>query len=152
MIPSNINAVFEHVSLMSFFRVLCFNVVEIFFSVYILFKFHDCVPHFLDLEMHPDGLSIYRKETHTAQFVHYDSFIKWNHKVAWIRSLTSRANRLCSANKLKDELANIKRFASYNGFPRWIANKLIKESTSPQRRPKDDGDTHDICMFLPYTG
>ena len=115
-------------------------------------KFHDCVPHFLDLEMHPDGLSIYRKETHTAQFVHYDSFIKWNHKVAWIRSLTSRATRLCSANKLKDELANIKKFASYNGFPRWIANKLIKESTSPQRRPKDDEDTHDIYMFLPYTG
>ena len=53
---------------------------------------------------------------------------------------------------LKDELANIKRFASYNGFPRWIANKLIKESTSPQRRLKDDEDTHNIYMFLPYTG
>ena len=36
-------------------------------------KFEDCVPHFLDLEVHRDGISIYRKETHTAQFVHYDS-------------------------------------------------------------------------------
>lgn len=116
-------------------------------------KFDNCVPHFLDLEIHPDGISIYRKETHTAQFVHYDSFIKWNNKTAWIRSLTSRAIRLCSANKLKDELANIKRFASYNGFPRWIVNKLIRETTNPRPRTlEDDEDTHSIHMFLPYAG
>ena len=29
-------------------------------------KFEDCVPHFLDLEIHPDGLSIFRKETHST--------------------------------------------------------------------------------------
>ena len=116
-------------------------------------RFDDCIPHFLDLEMHPDGISIYRKETHTAQFVHYDSFIKWNNKVAWIRSLTSRAIRLCSANKLKDELTNIKRFASYNGFPRWITNKIVRESINPHpRRAEDDEDTQDIYMFLPYAG
>ena len=62
-------------------------------------KFQDCVPHFLDLEIHPDGISIYRKETHTAQFVHFESFTKWNHKVAWIRSLCSRAKKLCTPNK-----------------------------------------------------
>ena len=116
-------------------------------------KFDDCVPHFLDLEIHPDGISIYRKETHTAQFMHFDSFIKWNHKVAWIRSLTSRAIRLCSANKFKDELANIKRFASYNGFPRWVVNKFIRERTNPHpRRFEKDEDTVDIFMFLPYSG
>ena len=116
-------------------------------------RFDDCIPHFLDLEMHPDGISIYRKETHTAQFVHYDSFIKWNNKVAWIGSLTSRAIRLCSANKLKDELTNIKRFASYNGFPRWITNKIVRESINPHpRRAEDDEDTQDIYMFLPYAG
>ena len=36
-------------------------------------KFENCVPHFLDLEVHRDGLSIYRKDTHTAQFVNYES-------------------------------------------------------------------------------
>ena len=29
-------------------------------------RFDDCIPHFLDLEMHPGGILIYRKETHTA--------------------------------------------------------------------------------------
>ena len=96
-------------------------------------KFEDCTPHFLDLEIHPDGLSIYRKDTHTAQFMHFDSFVKWGHQVSWIRSLTSRAVKLCSANRLKDELKNIKRFASYNGFPRWVTNKVMRESRHHER-------------------
>ena len=117
-------------------------------------RFDDCVPHFLDLEIHPDGLAIYRKGTHTAQFMHYDSFVKWNHKVSRIRSLTTRAIKLCSPNKLKEELANIKRFASFNGFPRWITNKLIRECTHPQTRitEEDDKENHDVYLFLPYTG
>ena len=61
--------------------------------------FENCVPHFLDLEIHRDGLLIFRKETHTAQFVHYESHTKWNHKTAWIRSLTSRAKMLCCPSK-----------------------------------------------------
>ena len=39
-------------------------------------RFDNCIPHFLDLEIHPDGLSIYRKDTHTAQFMHFSSFCK----------------------------------------------------------------------------
>ena len=118
-------------------------------------KFDDCVPHFLDLEIHPDGISIYRKETHTAQFVNFESFTKWNHKIAWIRSLANRAKRLCTPNKLADEIRNIRRFASYNGFPRWIVNKVIKQSTEPTDRPTQedqDTDTVDLYMFLPFFG
>ena len=75
-------------------------------------RFEDCVPHFLDLEIHRDGISIFRKETHTAQFVHYDSYTKWNHKIAWIRSLTNTAKKLCCPSKLTNELNNIKKFAA----------------------------------------
>ena len=71
-------------------------------------KLEDCVPHFLDLEVHQDGLSIFRKETHTAQFVHYESFTNWNYKVALIRSLVNRAKRLCASSKLPGDLANIR--------------------------------------------
>ena len=64
-------------------------------------KFENCVPHFLDLEIHPDGVSIYRKETHTAQFVNFSSYTKFNHKVAWMRSLATRAKRLCTPTNSK---------------------------------------------------
>ena len=116
-------------------------------------RFENCVPHFLDLEIHPDGLSIFRKETHTAQFVHHDSFTKWNHKVAWIRSLKNRAKRLCSPSKLSKELATIRKFASYNGFPKWIARKVIKEGLQPRRVNNDQDETEELDtlnMFLPY--
>ena len=115
-------------------------------------RFENCVPHFLDLEIHPDGLSIYRKDTHTAQFVHFNSFSKWNNKVTWIRSLVSRAKRLCTTNKLKSEIKNIEKFASFNGFPRWIAKKVIKESTSPRAKITSDEEYEKIYMSLPYMG
>ena len=114
-------------------------------------KFEDCVPHFLDLEIHPDGLSIYRKDTHTAQFVNYNSFTKFNHKVAWIRSLVTRAKRLCSPDRLKNEMKNIRRFASYNGFPRWIVNSTIKRCNQT-RAEQDEEDCQSLKLSLPYLG
>jgi hypothetical protein len=115
--------------------------------------FEECIPHFLDLEIHPDGISIYRKDTHTAQFVHYESFTKWNHKVAWIRSLIFRAKKLCTPNKLKAEINNIKKFASYNGFPRWIVNKIVKQSGTNHHQQNDEEDISKIIyIFLPFTG
>ena len=109
-------------------------------------KFEDCVPHFLDLEVHRDGISIYRKETHTAQFVHYDSFTKWGHKTAWIRSLVSRAKKLCSPNKLTEEIKCVRKFAAYNGFPKWIAKNLIKQTPDPQRPPCEEKEN--TCLTL----
>ena len=117
-------------------------------------RFENCVPHFLDLELHQDGISIYRKDTHTAQFVHHDSFTKWAHKIAWIRSLASRAKRLCSPGKLSAELKNIRRFASCNGFPRWVTKLVIRQSLRPATTTPQDEDENstDLYMFLPYSG
>ena len=83
-------------------------------------KFEHETPHFLDLEMHPDGISIYREDTHTGQFDNFKSFTNWNYKIAWIRSLITRAKVLRLQNKLKQELAKIKLFALYN---EWVPKK-----------------------------
>ena len=115
-------------------------------------KFEDCVPHFLDLEIHPDGVSIYRKETLTAQFVNYNSFTKFNHKVAWMRSLVTRAKRFCSPNRLKEEMKNIRKFASYNGFPKWIVDSTMKKANK-QKQLSDEEEEHiSLCLTLPYIG
>ena len=117
-------------------------------------KFENCVPHFLDLEVHRDGLSIYRKDTHTAQFVHYDSYTKWNHKIAWIRSLVSRAKKLCSPNKVAAEIRTIKKFASYNGFPKWIVKNVIQQTLNRSKRSEPDHNQDEITLYmsLPYCG
>ena len=58
--------------------------------------FENEVPHFLDLEMSPDGISIYRKDTNTGLYVNYKSFVPWIDRTGWIRSLVTRALRTCS--------------------------------------------------------
>ena len=115
-------------------------------------KFENCVPHFLDLEIHPDGISIYRKERHTAQFVNYDSYTKFNHKIAWIKSLVTRAKRLCSPERLRNEINNIKRFASYNSFPTWIVKSTIKKCNHTRADENQDDETPSIYLSLPYIG
>ena len=50
-------------------------------------KFENETPHFLDLEICPNGLTIFRKNTHTGQYINMDSFTLWKWKTAWIRSL-----------------------------------------------------------------
>ena len=119
-------------------------------------RFPDSVPHFLDLEIHPDGINIYRKATHTAQYTHFTSFSKWNYKIAWLRSLVYRAKRICSPNKLANEISNIKRFASYNGFPRKTVKNIIEESTNRNNSENDvtSPDDEYISLFirLPYLG
>ena len=91
--------------------------------------------HFLDVKLDPQGTTIYRKSIHTGQYSHYSSFTPWSRKTAWIRALVQRATKICSTHQLLNiEILNIKRFASWNGFPCWICDKLIDIYTS--RIPK----------------
>ena len=36
-------------------------------------RFENELPHFLDIKISAQGLAIYRKNTHTGQYVYYDS-------------------------------------------------------------------------------
>ena len=45
-------------------------------------KFENETPHFLILEICPNGLTIFRKNTHTGQYINMDSFTLWKWKTA----------------------------------------------------------------------
>ena len=120
-------------------------------------KFDDSTPHFLNLEIHQDGLGIYRKATHTGQFTNFDSFIKWNYKVSWICALVTRAKKICSSNKLANEIANIRQFCSFNGFPKWVSNRIIKKflrnnTDRNHAKNKNEDNITTLYMSLPYLG
>ena len=53
--------------------------------------FENCVPHSLDIEICPNGLGIYHKNTQTGQYTNIESFTLWKWKISWITSLTIRA-------------------------------------------------------------
>ena len=69
--------------------------------------------HFLDIKITPNGTSVYRKSTHTGQYVHSSSFTPWYRKTAWLRALIHRAYKLCSNSEiLSIKLSEIYKFAS----------------------------------------
>ena len=61
-----------------------------------------------------------------------DSFTLWKRKTPWIRSLADRAKKICSKENLPKELQSIKKFASWNGYPKNIANAMIKRVLSKE--------------------
>ena len=97
-------------------------------------KFENEVPRFLDIEIAPDGLSIYSKPTQTGQYIHYSSNTPWRFKTSWISALVHRAKQICSPNKLPKQLDQIRNYVAWNGFPKHIGNKIIKDTISRQPR------------------
>ena len=127
--------------------------------------FNDNDIHFLDIQTHSSGTSVYRKPTHTGQYQHISSFSPWSRKVAWLRALVNRAYKICSTETLlKDELQHIQNFISWNGFPRKLSLKLIEQFKPPVQTPIDHETQVDnshmgtnnndpkIWIPLPYIG
>ena len=114
-------------------------------------------PHFLDLNLDGNKFSIYRKHTFTGQYAHFDSFVPWKHRTAWLRSLLSRVYKICSPSNLKQELNFIKRIASWNGFPKQVVSALIKRFKRHHETNNDADETTDsnqntLWFEMPYIG
>ena len=68
--------------------------------------------HFLDIKITLTGTTIYRKSTHTGQYIHLSSFTPLCRKVAWVGSLFYRGHKICSNHELLQEgLQNIVKLA-----------------------------------------
>ena len=77
--------------------------------------------------MNSKDTTIYCKSTHTGQYMHVSSFTPWGRKVSWLRALVHHAHKICNNScLLTNELQRIAEFASWNGYPCRLANKLIK--------------------------
>ena len=68
--------------------------------------------------------------------------------------MVNRAKKLCSTGKVAAEIETIKKFASYNGFPRWIVKNVIQQTQNKRRtnEPDQDDDVTTLYMSLPFSG
>ena len=84
--------------------------------------------HFLDLKIINNGeINIYVKDTYRSLCINYNSYEPWYRKTAWIRALYDTAHKICSNDNLfHKQVASIKKVMSWNGYPRYIWNKIIK--------------------------
>ena len=119
-------------------------------------KFETETPHFLDLEITSNGLKIYRKETFTGHYTNFSSFVPWNYRISWIRSLVYRTKRLCDREHFKEGIREVKKFASWNGFPRSVRNRLINKfvnsTSNRQTEREEDPEVITLWFNVPYIG
>ena len=69
---------------------------------------------------------VYRKKTHTGQYLHYTSNQPEHVKIGTIKTLVRRAKIACSTEEsLSDEFDYIKKTMRLNGYPEKLITKTI---------------------------
>ena len=126
--------------------------------------FEDGIVHFLDILVHKNGeTDVYTKTTNTGQYSHIDSFVPWRYKTSWAYALFIRAKKICSTDKLfSSQRTRINKVLSWNGFPSYQRNKLIKKFNEDLQKSaisKDnlepsstDKDIESLFLKIPFMG
>ena len=105
--------------------------------------------------------SMYRKPTFTGLHTRWDSFAPTAQKIALMRSLTSRAHRICSPSLLNDELEILRVIFAENRYPLHLVRRVIKhmEITTESGIQKPDKKkavtpcgSHPVMLRLPWIG
>ena len=125
-------------------------------------KCDDNIP-FLDLliirnrDNHIIDLAVNRKPTHSRVFTNFTSFIPFQFKMGLVRTLVTRAYRLCSTLKLFHlELEELTRLLMQNGYTKSFIENIIKTQLnrlhSEEPYKKVGPDPKQIFIRLPYLG
>ena len=99
------------------------------------------------------SFTVYRKPTHTDQYLQFDSNQPLQHKLGVIRTLYHRCQTICSEEDLKlQELEHLKKVLSVSGYTR----SAWETATTP-REPTEDGynrpeRSHKGSVSIPYVG
>ncbi|XP_072018528.1 uncharacterized protein [Amphiura filiformis] len=95
-------------------------------------------------------ISLYRKSTHTDQYLHFDSNQQLQHKLRVIRTLKHRAHTISFDNETLDkELDHIQQSLSICGYTRQVWDSLARNKIIPKpRRPDYTAPVGSIT--LPY--
>ena len=100
--------------------------------------------------------SVYRKPTFTGLYTRWDSFAPTNQKINLIKSLTSRAVRICSEEKLPAEIVKLKVLFAENGYPAGLVDRTIKmvqlQRGTENRRVLAETSKDCCYLRLPWIG
>ena len=116
-----------------------------------IYAFQNEAPHFLDLELFPDGMLIFRKNRNTNLYTHFSSC----HWTAWIKSLSSCTSHVCSPNKLSSGKNFIKKLKLWNGFNRPVVKSIIHQVLNKKDKSTDDAELPEVLTIyicMPYYG
>ena len=117
---------------------------------------HQTLP-FLDVTLNNSTdkitTSVFRKPTHTDQYIHYLSNHHPQIKRAIVATLTRRANSICDPAKLNAELDHLKRtFITLNAYPRQLVERTMTETLNQQTERPPKSEPSPIRISIPYQG
>jgi hypothetical protein len=117
----------------------------------------DCKLPFLDvlIERTPDRFitSVYRKPTFSGQYIRWSSFCTKRRKLNLIATLTHRAKKICSEDRLPQELDSIRSLLATNGYPHSVVQACIQRTlNAPDPVPVTDRPEQPVILRLPYIG
>ena len=94
---------------------------------------------------------VYRKKTHTGQYMHYTSNQPEHVKVGTIRTLVRRAKIVCCTEEsLTDELNYIRKTMRLNGYPEKLITRTIKRTLLSNSKSKNSQNLETPKLFMPY--
>ena len=96
--------------------------------------------------------SVYRKPTFNGLYTRWDSFTATGHKINLIKSLTSRAKRICSPQTLDAEIATLKGLFADNGYPAGVVDRIVKRTLGRVVTINGDEDVKFVSLRLPWIG
>lgn len=114
-----------------------------------------CIP-FLDVKVQRSdaslSFSIYRKPTHTDQYLHFTSSHHMSAKNSVVNTLVYRALTLCDEEYRQDELKHIEKALNNNGYPSNLVQKAVKKQTGKQSEDQEIEleERHKGVTFMPY--
>ena len=109
---------------------------------------------FLDMLITPDhtgrlNTSVYRKVTHTDQYLHWDSHHAISSKYSVIGTLFHRARTVCSTpGGLQKEMKYLHQSLSRCHYPAWAINRVKLRSTASQTKKKRNNNNQTVSSTM----
>ena len=100
--------------------------------------------------------SIYRKPTHTTQYLQWDSHHSIANKYSVINSLLHRANNIFSNHEQKkEELTHIEEALTICKYPSWAIQRVklkknIQQQNKNNKRPNNNNINNRSSITVPY--
>ena len=95
--------------------------------------------------------TVYRKSTFTGQYTRWDSSCSRQQNKNLVKCLANRAKKICSPNRLEEELDQIRKILTNNGYPLIVINKIIDQALLP-RQPVFGPKPCPVYLTLPWKG
>ncbi|XP_067667512.1 uncharacterized protein [Haliotis asinina] len=97
--------------------------------------------------------SVYRKPTHTDQYIHYLSNHHLQIKRAVVSTLTRRAKSICDPDHLQTEIDHLRTtFINLNGYPKQLVDRTMSSTLQQQEQRQPKPEPSPIRSNIPFQG